>query len=116
MTSKRALIITGVLLCSILLASCAKPEGTPARPPAKTYTVMMEGMTFMPDVVTVSVGDTILWVNQDLVAHTATSQTGGFDSKLVDVRKSWRYTTDRPGDFDYVCSLHPTMTGRLHVR
>jgi plastocyanin len=76
----------------------------------------MEGMAFMPDVLTVAAGDTVVWINKDLVPHTATSSAAGFDSKNVAASKSWRYTVDRTGDFDYVCSFHPTMTAQLHVQ
>lgn len=112
----RALGIAGALACGAVLVSCTQSARTAERPPARTHTVMMEGMAFMPESLTVAVGDTIVWINKDLVPHTATSTTAGFDSKLVEVRKSWRYTADRKGDFDYVCSLHPKMVAKLHVQ
>jgi plastocyanin len=112
----RTLGIVAALSGGLALASCAETERTSDRPPPRTYTVNMEGMAFTPEVLTVAAGDTIVWINKDLVAHTATSTAAGFDSKIVDVRKSWRHTVDREGDFDYVCSLHPTMTAKLHVK
>jgi plastocyanin len=78
--------------------------------------VSIEGMAFMPEVLTVSAGDTVVWINKDLVSHTATSTVAGFDSEIVDAGESWRYTVDRKGDFDYLCSFHPTMTAKLHVQ
>ncbi len=61
-------------------------------------------------------GDTIVWVNKDLVPHTATSKAGGFDSQLVAADKSWRFTVQKQGDFAYVCTFHPTMTAMLRVK
>jgi plastocyanin len=75
----------------------------------------MEGMVFQPDVINVKSGDTIVWVNKDLVPHTATSAGAGFDSKVVAAHKDWRHTLEQRGAFDYVCSFHPTMTAKLHV-
>jgi plastocyanin len=83
--------------------------------PKKTYTVTMEGMKFQPKVLTVAVGDTGIWVNHDLVAHTATAPDGNFDSKLIAPDKSWKLTVRKPGDFPYVCTYHPTMKGTLKV-
>jgi plastocyanin len=81
----------------------------------KTYTVTMEGMKFQPAVLTVASGDTIVWVNKDLVAHTATAQDGTFDSKLIAPDQSWKLTVRTPGDFAYGCTYHPTMKGMLKV-
>jgi plastocyanin len=83
---------------------------------AKTHTVVMEGNRFVPEVLTVKSGDTIVWVNKDVVAHTATSSVAKFDSGLIDAGKSWRYTVREKGEFAYVCTFHPMMTGVLRVK
>ena len=83
---------------------------------AKTHKVMMEGNRFVPEVLTVKSGDTIVWVNRDVVAHTATSAAAKFDSGFIDVGKSWKQTVRTKGDFSYVCTFHPMMTGVLRVR
>jgi plastocyanin len=72
-------------------------------------------MRFQPEVLTVARGDTIMWVNKDIVPHTATSKTGGFDSKDIPVDKSWTYTIRDKGDFAYICTFHPTMKAMLRV-
>jgi plastocyanin len=85
------------------------------RPKPKTYTVTMENMRFHPQNLTVAEGDTVVWVNKDLVPHTATSKAGGFDSQVIAAEKSWRLTVRKKGDFAYVCTFHPTMTATLKV-
>ena len=86
------------------------------RPKPATHTVTIEGMAFHPQEVTVAVGDVVVWVNKDLVAHTATSsEVGIFDSKLIAAEKSWKLTVRKKGDLAYVCTYHPTMKGILHV-
>ena len=82
----------------------------------KTHTVMMEGNKFVPAVLTVKSGDTVVWVNKDVVAHTATSTAAKFDSQLIDVGKSWKHTVRKKGEFPYVCTFHPMMTGVLRVK
>jgi plastocyanin len=88
-----------------------------AQSKAKTHTVTMENMRFQPELLVVAPGDTIVWINKDLVPHTATSQVGGFDSNVILASESWRYTVQKKkGDFAYICTLHPAMKGTLRVK
>jgi plastocyanin len=84
-----------------------------AAPAPSTHTVRMEATTFQPADVTVRVGDTVAWRNEDPFPHTATSTA--FDSKVVPAGGSWRYTPRAKGSYPYVCTLHPTMKGTLRV-
>ena len=86
------------------------------RPTPKTHTVIMENMRFQPQRLTVARGDTVVWINKDLVPHTATSKAGGFDSQVIRAEQSWRFTARKQGEFAYVCAFHPTMTATLQVR
>ena len=108
---RRTLFVIGLslLACSMLAAA------TKHRKP-KTYTVVMEAMVFRPAALTVSSGDTIVWVNKDIVEHTATSAAAGFDSKMVRPGQSWKHTVRTRGDFAIVCTYHPAMTGTLRVK
>jgi plastocyanin len=98
-----------LVLCTIGFAS-----SNATRP--KTHTVTIEGMQFRPQTLTVASGDSIVWVNKDLVPHTATSATTGiFDSKLIAPDKSWKLTIRTKGTFSYLCTYHPAMKGSLRV-
>lgn len=83
---------------------------------AASHTVDMDGTGFNPAEITIAVGDTIQWVNKDPFPHTATSEAGGFDSDKIAAGKSWKFTFKKKGDFDYVCTYHDTMTGKIHVQ
>ena len=113
MVASRTLGIAGALVCAVVLASCAESEGKPDRPLAKTHIVIMEGMVFQPAVITVTQGDTIVWVNKDMVPHSATSEAAGIDSKALAAGASYRFTVKAKGATDYACLFHPTMTGRI---
>jgi plastocyanin len=105
----RALLVTfGLILCAMAVFAVDQRK-------SKTHTVTIEGMRFQPEMLTVERGDTIVWVNKDLVPHTATSKAGNFDSKLIEADKSWRYTVRNKGDFAYICTFHPTMKAMLQV-
>jgi|SRR6185312_6899740 len=87
------------------------------RPKPKTHTVTMEGIQFRPAELTVASGDVVVWINKDVVAHTATSsEVGIFDSQLIAPGKSWKFTLRKKGDVAYVCTYHPGMKAILHVK
>jgi plastocyanin len=102
-------IAVGLVLCIVGLTATDRAE-------PKTHTVTIEGMRYQPEVLTVSRGDTIVWVNKDLVPHTATSKAGRFDSKTIQADESWKFTAVKKGDFAYICTFHPTMKAILHVQ
>ena len=99
----------GLIVCITGLAAGDHPK-------PKTHTVTIEGMRFVPEVLTVAAGDTIVWVNKDLVPHTATSTAGTFDSKDIQADMSWKLTIRKTGDFAYICTFHPTMKAMLRVK
>jgi plastocyanin len=99
----------GLLVCSMAGAAAAAPK------PA-THTVAIDGSRFQVGELTVKPGDTVVWVNKDMFPHTVTSKAGGFDSQTIPSGKSWRYKAVKKGEFAYICSFHPTMTGLLRVK
>jgi plastocyanin len=96
-----------------LLVSATGEAGAP-RP--ATVKVAIEGMKFSPASVTVKQGDTVVWTNNDIVAHTVTSSAGAFDSKVIPPGATFKYIARRKGDFGYVCTLHPPMAADVKVR
>ena len=88
---------------------------TAARKP-QVKTVPIDGVKFQPADITVSVGDTVAWVNKDPFPHNVTSKDGVFHSRSLDPNQSFRFHATKPGTFPYVCTLHPTMSGVIHVR
>ena len=95
------------------LASCSK-----ARQP-RTYQVEIRAMQFAPAELEVAVGDTVVWTNTDVVPHTVTSgvpAAATFDSGVIDNKAQWRYEITTAGEHAYVCTLHPTMRGKLVAR
>ena len=89
------------------------PGAAAQAPRPATHTVVMEAVAFQPAALSVKVGDRVVWVNRDPFPHTATA--AAFDSKDIAPGASWTYTAKAPGEFSYVCTLHPTMKATLHV-
>ena len=74
-------------------------------------------MAFHPERLEVRRGDTVVWINRDIVPHTATaSRKNGWNTGPLLQGKSGRYVARRVGEDPYLCELHPTMVGKLIVR
>lgn len=80
-----------------------------------THTIVIDGMRFQPATLNVQRGDRVVWVNRDLVPHTATA-AGAFDSGPIAPGASRALTMTQAGRHDYVCTLHPTMKASLVVK
>lgn len=104
------------LVAAMGLIVCITGVAAGDHPKPKTHTVIIEGMRFVPEVLTVAAGDTIVWVNKDVVPHTATSTAGTFDSKDIQADTSWKLTIRKAGNFAYICTFHPTMKAMLRVK
>lgn len=104
-----------VTLCVLAVCAAAgRSDAAAARKPV-THTVTVDAARFSPADLTVKVGDSVVWVNKDILAHTATTVKPGFDSGVIQPGKSWRYTVTKKGEFDYTCSFHP-MNGIIRVK
>jgi len=82
---------------------------------AADHTVTIKDMKFAPAALTVAVGDTVTFVNDDKVPHTATAQ-GAFDTGTIEPGKGAKVTFSAPGNFAYVCAIHPAMKGAIKVQ
>lgn len=71
---------------------------------------------FAPKEITVAPGTNVVWTNHDETPHTVASNDKSFASKGLDTDDTYEHTFDREGDFAYVCTVHPFMTGVVHVR
>jgi plastocyanin len=71
--------------------------------------------SYSPNPIEVNVGQTITWVNDDSVIHTATSTDGIFDSNILQRGQTFSHTFDTVGEYPYYCDLHPNMVGTVRV-
>lgn len=89
--------------------SYASSTPAPAPVPAAPNTVVMTGMVFSPATITVPVGTTVTWKNNDGIAHTSTSDTGVWDTGNMAAGASTTTTFNTAGTFPYRCTYHATM-------
>lgn len=108
---RRATVPNLGVIASLVLALSGAAEASPT-----TYTVVIEQMRFNPPALTVRPGDRVTWVNKDLFPHTVSANSKAFDSRNIAPNASWTYVARQPGNYPYLCGLHPTMGGTLTVR
>jgi plastocyanin len=71
-------------------------------------------MKYSPAELTIARGDSVEWINQDLVPHTVTDEQ--VDSGLLSAGADWTRTFETQGDYNYRCLVHPEMRGSIHVK
>jgi plastocyanin len=79
-------------------------------------TVVVSNLTFGPTTITVAKGTTVTWKNNDGITHTATSDTGDWDSGNIPPGGSKSVTFNSIGTFQYHCSIHSMMTATIVVQ
>jgi len=81
---------------------------------AESVQVTISNLQYSPAEIKANSGDSVVWVNKDFVAHTATVADGG--DVNIESDKLARLTLKKPGAFDYYCRFHPNMTGKIIVQ
>ena len=105
----------------------SQPNGTPTNvtpeQPANTVNILgLESPFFSPDVMNISAGTTVTFVNTDGNSHTVTSVKAGttepdgtFDSGILSAGKTFSFKFDKPGTYEYICTIHTHMHGIVNV-
>ena len=84
--------------------------------PSKSEAVTIEAFAFAPPTITAQVGQEITWENHDPADHTVTSEDGSFDSGTMAQGATFKTSFDSPGEYRYICELHPGMRGKVVVK
>ncbi len=83
--------------------------------PGASAEVKLKGEKFNPADITVAKGTTVTWSNDDSIEHTVTADGGAFNSGTIKSGVNFGYTFNEAGVFEYHCSIHPTMKGKVTV-
>jgi plastocyanin len=117
MTSRRRALALGLLagLVVLVLVACGG-SGSGARDasPAARGAVTMIANQFSPPHVQVPARTTVTWTNGDQSRHNVTFKDGPSSSNLT-FGATFQRVFDTPGVFDYECTIHPGMVGRVTV-
>jgi plastocyanin len=103
-------LCNGCLSLALVLASLG---AVPAL--ADDPMVTIGNFAFAPQELKVPVGTTITFRNDDDMIHSIVAEDGSFRSKGLDTGDTFSFTFSKPGDYAYVCGLHPFMHGKVTV-
>jgi amicyanin len=79
-------------------------------------TIVINRLAYTQPQIEIAAGTTVIWKNDDQLAHTVTADDASFDSGMIPTGGSWSYTFTTPGTFAYHCTPHPFMKGTVVVK
>jgi plastocyanin len=117
---RRITLLFGAVGVTALVAG-ALPELTAAGAAAVTAaatpaTVQIDNFAFAPAALTVTTGTTVTWKNEDDSPHRIGDKNGTFKSAALDTDDTFSHTFAAPGEYPYICTIHPYMVGKIIVK
>ena len=104
------------LVLGLCAALAAPAFFATAASPAPTVDIDIAKFAYGPKEITIAPGTKVIWTNHDQAPHTVTSHDKTFVSKGLDTDDKFEHIFASEGDFGYICTVHPFMTGVVHVR
>ncbi|MEO3427353.1 cupredoxin family copper-binding protein [Pelagibius sp. CAU 1746] len=111
LTLKRRALLLSAFGGTVLTVLGRSPRA--AAPAAMTIDI--ESFEFLPQQATVKAGTMVTWVNRDDSPHTVYSLDESFLSDVMDTDQEFSMVFDKPGEYPYLCSVHPHMKGTVIV-
>ncbi len=99
-----------------LLTTSAAVAQSPTAATNGGSTVTIDNFVFSPMTVEVARGTTVTWVNKDDIPHVVASTAGKFKSRAIDTDGKYSFTFSEAGTYEYFCSVHPKMVGKIVVK
>jgi plastocyanin len=115
----RTMILGAATIPSLVLANGAlRPRSvTAAQEKPGATTVTIDNFSFAPMQLEIKAGTEVTWINKDDVPHTVVSDDHKlFKSRALDTDEKFSFTFKDPGTYEYFCSVHPKMTGKIIVK
>ena len=110
---------TSVLFALVVLAfvdaGSSLVRSGEAGPAPTRHVVQIVQLRFRPAELTVAAGDTVVWINRDIVPHTVSGEEEGWSSGELTRDSVWQWVARGDGSMPYYCEYHPTMRGRVIV-
>jgi plastocyanin len=106
-----------VLFVAVFTLSLAVLSMTSAATAAnKAVKISIADFQFTPAEITIATGESVTWINNDGAPHGLEFSDGSSGNDLLLPGASYSRRFDKPGTYEYNCSVHPYMTGRVIVR
>ena len=116
--SRGAALLGAVALGLLLLAALTQvlADDTAVKAAVSPATVQIQNFKFLPATFTVAAGTTVTWKNEDDSPHRIGDKNGTFKSGALDTEDTFTHTFAAPGEYPYICTIHPYMVGKIIVK
>jgi plastocyanin len=110
----KTVFLAGVLGAAAALVAVA--PRAPSADAAKSAAVQIDNFHYTPAMLVVAPGTTVTWTNDDDSPHSVREKDGKFKSAALDTDDNFSQIFTAPGEYEYFCSIHPYMTGKIVVK
>jgi plastocyanin len=104
-----------ILVVAAILGGAAIPNSPVRADQSAVNEIAIKDFEFSPRILTVRAGSKVTWTNKDEEPHKVVEVNSAFTSQPLDTDNNFTYEFDAPGTYEYFCSLHPHMTGKIVV-
>jgi amicyanin len=118
MTKKARLAAAAIALAfGLLTTGEARADGKGRSIGSGQHEIKIDNFRFTPASITVPTGAVVTWINKDDVPHIVVTKDGkAFKSPVLDTDQKFTHTFTQAGTYEYYCSIHPKMTGKVIVQ
>ena len=117
-TRKTSLLGTFGVISLLLAGAPSLTAGGEAavKAAASSAGIQIDNFHYLPPMLVVAPGTTVTWKNDDDSPHSVREKDGKFKSSALDTDETFSQTFTAPGEYEYFCSIHPYMTGKIVVK
>lgn len=111
---KKAIVII-FAIAALIAAGCSQIYPVEKASSEETgNAVTIKGFAFNPAEIKVTAGSSVMWVNEDSAPHTVKFES--VESEKMNNGGKYSHTFTEPGEYDYICGIHPSMKGKVIVQ
>jgi plastocyanin len=115
MMKATTILVAAVLLLGGAAAHLAYGDRAGEGDQPEKNVVTVNGMSYSPARMTISVGETVTWKNTDERDHSIKAEDSSFDSGTIRSGGTFRHRFTRAGTYNYACAFHPREKGVIVV-
>ena len=113
MSIRLTVVVAALAAATLAVSHGPGQSGTAVSP--RHHVVEIDNFKFKPFALTIAQGDTVEWINRDIVPHTATGNNKAWDTQKLIKGQSGRVTFSMAGKEQYICRFHPNMRGEITI-
>lgn len=109
-------VVVGLVTIALLGGEAVPSHAPQPASLPRRHVVEIRAFMFQPPRTLAAPGDTIVWINRDVVPHRVTAVEGGVRSPALEEGASWELVLEAGTMGAYFCEFHPHMTGVVAAR